>query len=256
MPAEPLDFGPLAEDYDRLRPADENWRQLVDVLWTEGDLLGRRTLDVGCGTGRVAAVLAERGAKVWGVDPSAEMIAQARQAVHRSVGLKLGSAEALPFRNGWFERAVLRLVVHLVDRDLALSEVARVLGAGGRAIIATFRPEHFERIWLAQFFPSIALIDRARFPEPDRLADELRAAGFGTVTRTNLSQTASIARSEALERLRGRYISTLSLLPEGEYAQGLARAERELAPVTSYSLEWAILAADRPRELSPPAPER
>jgi len=36
-------------------------------------------LDLGCGTGKFARVLAERGlARVWGVDPSAEMLAEAR----------------------------------------------------------------------------------------------------------------------------------------------------------------------------------
>ena len=61
-PAAP-DYGPLAESYDRLRPADANWHELLDVLVEEGDLAGRRILDVGCGTGRLAAALAERGAR-------------------------------------------------------------------------------------------------------------------------------------------------------------------------------------------------
>jgi len=57
---------------------------------------------------------------------------------------------------------------------------------------------------------------------------------------------ATIAREEALERLRGRYISTLSRLPDDEYRAGYARAERELEAETSYSLEWAIIVAHRP----------
>jgi hypothetical protein len=118
-----------------------------------------------------------------------------------------------------------------------------VLAPGGRAVIATFRPEHFERIWLAPLFPSLGAIDRARFPDPAVLADELRAAGFSEVRTRALTQPASVGREEALERLRGRYISTLSLLSEDEYRAGLARAERELAERTEYALEWSILAA-------------
>jgi SAM-dependent methyltransferase len=203
-------------------------------------------LDVGCGTGRLAAELTERGAKVWGIDASGEMLEQARRRLGRSVGLKQAPAECLPFRDGWFERAVLLLVVHLVDRTRVLAELARILQADGNAVVATFRPEHFERIWLAPLFPSLVRIDRARFPEPQRLAGELRAAGFTDVRTRALSQRASVERDEALEKLRSRYISTLSLIPEDEFRRGLARAERELAPVTEYSLEWAVLVASRP----------
>jgi SAM-dependent methyltransferase len=171
------------------------------------------------------------------------MLEQARAAVGAGVGLKLAEAEALPFRDGWFDRTVMRLVVHLVDRARALPELARVLAPGGLALLATFRPEHFDDLWLARFFPSLESIDRARFPDPALLAEELRSAGFSTVERRDLSQRIELSRDDALERLRGRYISTLLLLPEDEYRAGLARAERDLPAVVSYALERCVLVA-------------
>ena len=225
---------------------DENWWELVDVLMEEGGLRGRRALDVGCGTGRLAAALAERGAKVWGVDPSAEMLAEAREAVGARVGLKQGSAEALPFKDSWFDRVVLRLVVHLVDRSRALPELVRVLAPGGRALIATFQPAHFDRYWLVGIYPEVGTLDRNRFPTPEALARELEEAGFtGVRTRTLLQQSA-LAKEHALERIRGKYISTLRLLDEETFAAGLARAERELPDTIETRLEWAIVTADRP----------
>jgi SAM-dependent methyltransferase len=218
---------------------------VADALCREGDLSGRRVLDVGCGTGRLSELLDRRGATVWGVDPSAEMLAVARRRLPRRVGLKVGRAEELPFRDGWFERAVLWLVVHLVNRPVAFEDVHRILGAGGRVAIATFPTAYFERMWLARFFPSLAAIDRARFPEPEALADELRSAGFGEARIRALSQRATVTREEALARLRGRHISTLQLLPEDEYRDGVARAERELADVTEYPRDWVILTAPR-----------
>src|SRR5438477_183685 len=83
------------------------------TLVAEGDLLARRVLDVGCGTGNLAAALAARGARVWGVDPSPEMLAIARRKAPRGAGFREGRAEALPFRDGWFDRAALVLVAHL-----------------------------------------------------------------------------------------------------------------------------------------------
>jgi ubiquinone/menaquinone biosynthesis C-methylase UbiE len=239
------DFGLVAETYDRLRPVDANWWELFETVVAEGDLLGRRVLDVGCGTGRFAAALAERGAKVWGVDPSPEMLAQARRASAEAVGFKQAAAEDLPFKDAWFERAVLVLVVHLVDRARALGELARVLAPDGRAVVATFMDDHFEAFWLNRLFPTLAEIDRSRFPRPDQLANELREAGFGAVRRRRLVQQARVDRETALERIRGRYISTLQLIPEDEYATGLARGERELPDEVEYPLDWAILVASK-----------
>ena len=239
------DFGRLASSYDRLRPADESWLELFDVLVREGGLAGRRVLDVGCGTGRLTVALAELGSRAWGVDSSEEMLAEARARAGRLAAFKRAPAEALPFKDGWFERAVLRLVVHLVDRSRALPEVARVLAPGGRVVIATFRPEHFERFWLNPWFPSIPEIDRARFPDPASLADELLASGFSRVSVRPLTQVRRTTREDALERLHGRFISTLHLLAEDELAVGLERAARELPAELEYALEWAIVVAER-----------
>jgi ubiquinone/menaquinone biosynthesis C-methylase UbiE len=202
-------------------------------------------LDVGCGTGRVAVALAELGSRVWGVDSSEEMLAVGRARAGRTVGLKRGRAEALPFKDGWFERAVLRLVVHLVDREQALPELARVLAPAGRVAIATFDPAHFEGFWLNRYFPAIERIDAARFPDPEALATELERTGFSRVRVESLVQHDSISRKEALDRIRGRYISTLYLLSEEELSKGTARAADELPAVVSLELRWAIVTATR-----------
>ncbi len=234
-----------ARNYDRLRPADSEWRELFDVLVEEGGLAGRRVLDVGCGTGRLAAELAALGSRVWGVDPSEEMLARARANAGRSVGLKRGRAEDLPFTDGWFERAVLRLVAHHVERERAFPELARVLAPGGRLVIATFATDHLDGFWLNPFFPTVERIDRERFPDPAVLQSELLAAGFAAARTRRLVQPRVVDRATALERIRGRFISTLNLVPDDEFTAGLARAERELPDPVETELRWAILVADR-----------
>jgi SAM-dependent methyltransferase len=135
---------------------------------------------------------------------------------------------------------VLWLSVHLLDRPRAFGELRRVLGPDGLVAIATFDPSHFDRFWLNELFPSLEQIDRARFPTEEELRDELSAAGFAPRV-SHLSQRATISRDAALERIRGRYISTLELLPEEEYRAGLERAELELGAEIRYSLEWIIV---------------
>jgi SAM-dependent methyltransferase len=181
-------------------------------------------LDVGCGTGRWSAALDERGSRVWGVDPSPEMVAEARR---RGVNAKVARAEELPFKEGWFERALLVLVVHVVDRPRAFVELRRVLADDGRVAIATFDHRHFDDYYLNAYFPSLAAIDRARFPDRDALTAELDAAGLAART-FDVHLTTEYDRDWILERIRGRFISTLQLVGEAEYAEGLARAERDL----------------------------
>jgi ubiquinone/menaquinone biosynthesis C-methylase UbiE len=198
-------------------------------------------LDIGCGTGRFLAQLAEV-AKAWGVDRSPEMLEVARSRVG-GAGLKVGSAEELPFKDGWFERATMWLVAHLVDRPRAFAEAARVLEPGGRFAVATFEPSYFDQFWLNELFPSMERIDRERFPTANALTAEL--AAFADVRLTRLSQTGSLARDEALERIRGRHISTFDLISEQEYEAGLARAERELPERVDYRVEWLVAVAVR-----------
>lgn len=238
------DFGRLAADYDRVRPVDDNWREIFELVVREGDLRGQRVLDCGCGTGRLATALAETAvARVWGVDPEPEMLRMARSNVPHGVGLKEGRAEALPFRDDWFDRAVMWLVCHLVDRPASFRELRRVLAPGGRLIVVTFDPVHFGGFWLNELFPSLESIDRARFPIADELRSELEQAGFDEVVLHRCSQHASLTRAEALERIRAGHISTFDLLDSGEVREGRARAEKELPATVGYALEWLIAVA-------------
>jgi SAM-dependent methyltransferase len=189
----------------------------------------------------LAVALAERAAsKVWGVDPSPEMLAQARAKVPRGVALKVARAEALPFKDSWFERVVLWLVIHLADRVAALAEARRVLVSEGRVVVVSFHESHFDHYWLNRFLPSLEGIDRARFPTAAALEKELGTAGFGNVELVRHDQEATIDRVSALERLRGRHISTLRLIDEEEYEAGTSRAERELPEIVSSELRWLV----------------
>jgi SAM-dependent methyltransferase len=210
----------------------------------EGDLTGRRVLEVGCGTGRFLAALAGRS-KAWGVDPSPQMLEVARGRV-RGAGLKLGSAEELPFKDGWFERTAMWLVVHLVDRPRAFAEFHRVLDSDGRLVIATFDPSYFDDFWLNHYFPSMKEADLVRFPAAGDLGAELPAAGFEAPRFFRLSQRGRLAREHALERIRGKHIGTFDLISEAEYTTGLERAERELPEHVDYSVEWLLASASRP----------
>src|SRR5437016_7662617 len=90
-------------------------------------------LDVGTGTGVVAAAAAERIASgvVVGVDPSLPMLHLARD--HTTVPLAAARVPGLPFPARTFDVVVANLVVsHVEQYDAALADMVRVLRPGGR----------------------------------------------------------------------------------------------------------------------------
>jgi ubiquinone/menaquinone biosynthesis C-methylase UbiE len=250
-PADEGVFDRMAARYDELRPADAAWWQQFELTGTAGLAASTRLLDVGCGTGRLANAAAERfGVRAWGVDRSQEMVEQARAGAARGVAFRVASADALPFRDGWFDAVTMRLVVHTLGaaRENALREAARVLAPGGRIFVWTFAPEHFTGFYLVPYLPSLPAVDLARFTEPGTLADELRRAGFAAVEQHVLQQEGSIGRGEAAARVRAGYISTVHLLPDDEVAAGVARLEAEAAagaPDLETRLDWRLLVAHR-----------
>jgi ubiquinone/menaquinone biosynthesis C-methylase UbiE len=173
------------------------------------------------------------------------MLAEARRRVPSSVGLKLGQAEQLPFKSGYFDAAVLWTVVHLIERPLAFAELHRVLASAGRVAIVTFAPEHFRSYWQNEFFPSIAEIDLGRHPSPEQLTEELKAAGFEAPRVVRLLQASELSRELALERIRGRSISTFDLLDEDEIRAGTEKAERELPERVAYEVQYLLAFARR-----------
>ena len=223
------DFDARAATYDTLRPADASWWEAFAHLVELGDLRGRRIVDVGCGTGRLAeALLSEARARVWAIDASDEMVAVARETLPAEIGVRRGDAERLPFRDGWFDRVTMSLVLHLLDRTSALSEARRVVQGDGRIAISTFHPDHFDSYWLNPYFPSIRAIDMIRFPSPETMRLELAKAGFPRFEQRLIVTEETISRADALARVRGRHISTFDLLTAEELAEGTARAERDL----------------------------
>jgi SAM-dependent methyltransferase len=234
-------FDARAARYEELRPVDAQWWEVYESLVRLGELGGRRVLEVGCGTGRLARALEERElARVWAVDESPAMVERAKQL---GVNARVARAEALPFKAGWFDAVVMRMVLHLVDRPRALEQAARVLGPRGRLVIATEDPASFDDVWFARFFPSVPEIERRRFPSREVLEDELEAVGLAPARIEELRQGRVLTRERALDVIRSKAFSTFDLLSPEEYERGLQLAEAELPERLEYHFDWLLAAA-------------
>jgi SAM-dependent methyltransferase len=167
-----------------------------------------------------------------------------KRAKALGVNARVATAESLPFKRGWFDRAVSRMSAHLLDRPRAFAELHRVLAPNGAAIVATTDPAQFGEGWLDPFFPSAAAVDAARFPTAEALGRELTGAGFGSVRVERLVQHATRSRERVLAVIRGKAFSTFALLSREEYEHGLARAEAELPDQVESVHRWLLVRAD------------
>ena len=103
-------------------------------------------LDAGCGTGLTMLRIADQcsGCKVYGIDLSPNMIEVARNdAAERGLDVDLctGSITDLPYPDGSFDVVLTNIMFHhldLVEKQLAVAELARVLKAGGCYVSAEF----------------------------------------------------------------------------------------------------------------------
>lgn len=109
------------------------------ILRTAGVKRGETVIDLGCGTGLVALAAAELGARVIGVDASAEMLERLESGAHsRGIdGLSLvhGDMRRLPLPDGSVDVVVSCYAFHHLSDDgkeLACAEAFRVLRPGGR----------------------------------------------------------------------------------------------------------------------------
>lgn len=144
---------------------------------------GTRVLDLNCGAGRYARLLAQRtGAEIVGLDRSLADPPPASGRSRARVRWVLGGCEALPFAPGAFAACTMILVVQdLPDLDRVLREVYRVLAPnGGRLTILTMSQGQVARLPV-HLFPGAFALDRPRWPALPALKTRVRLAGFQQV---------------------------------------------------------------------------
>ncbi|MFC5403405.1 MerR family transcriptional regulator [Cohnella soli] len=116
----------------------EDYEELLDCIFTYTlPVEDEHGLDIGIGTGNLAARFLEAGCRMSGVDQSREMLKRCRSK-HPDIETKVGNFLALPYLEKQFDFVVTSFAFrHLTAEQhlLALEEMLRVLKPGGRLCI-------------------------------------------------------------------------------------------------------------------------
>lgn len=110
---------------------------LIDKYFTAGG----RTLDIGCGAGRVTIPLHKRGFQVIGMDYAEKMISAAR-ALDEAIDYRVGDILSTQFEGQEFDNIIfsfngLMLIGIYEERLIAMKEIRRILKKSGSFIFTT-----------------------------------------------------------------------------------------------------------------------
>jgi SAM-dependent methyltransferase len=236
-----VDYDRMAPDYVEARALPPEgmapWREAIRP-WLPPDVARRSpVLDLGAGTGQFAAAIAGWfGVEVVAV-PSRGMRAQAARAhPHPDVAWVAGVGERLPLAGGSCAWAWVSTVVHhLDDLDAVASELRRVLRPGGPLLVRQAFPGRMEAITLYQrFFPGAgaALVEQGELPTVERVSAAFAVAGFQVEGLQAVDQVSATSLAAYRDRVRLRADTGLKLLPDDQFAAGLAALDRAAAAET------------------------
>ena len=143
-------FAAHAGDWERLRSLHvEETRVEEAIRAIVGDRRIGQMLDLGTGTGRLLALLADRFERAIGIDASHDMLAAARSELDRAgvtqARVQQGDLMAPAVARSAFDLVTIHQVLHyLDDPGGAIREAARALAPGGRLLIVDFAPHGLE----------------------------------------------------------------------------------------------------------------
>ncbi len=232
----PVDLEDLAAGYEHRPPSSAALRRAARAAESASLKPGDVAIDIGGGRGHHAAVWAEAGARAVVVDPSRGMTRAAQ--LRPGVVPVRSFAQHLPIRSATTQLAYFHLSIHYGDWKLALDEVHRVVRPGGSCWIWTMGEKHHRSSFLARWFPSVGDIDAARFPDPAAVVAALEDR-WSEVEHGREVEERTMSAAGWREAAQARFVSTLQLLPDGEFAAGLASFD-ETYPDPDEQVEYQL----------------
>lgn len=167
---------------------------------------GATVLDVACGPGTLALMIAREAGEVHGIDFSEPMLSIFRQhaarAGHNNIAIRHGDAQVLPYPDEMFDAAFSMFgLMFFADRRKGLAEIQRTLKPGGTIAVTSWAPVD-QSPAMQTMFGALRAIN-PDLPEPQRsvstlenpqvFKQELRDAGFRQVEIRSVTKPFPVA---------------------------------------------------------------
>jgi ubiquinone/menaquinone biosynthesis C-methylase UbiE len=197
------------------------WLDRISKCVPHGEL--SKILDLGCGTGRYSAALADHfNTRVIAIDRSEKMLAEARKKSAPRVAHARASGESLPLRDASIDMVFMSMVFHHFDDPLlAMRECRRVLRAGGTVCLRAATVNRIATYPYVAFFARSRSILEATLQTQERIEAIFHATGFA-LTRHELvrNEVASNWRIYA-DKIAAGADSILAQLSDDEFRDGM-----------------------------------
>ncbi|BBO74292.1 hypothetical protein DSCW_17090 [Desulfosarcina widdelii] len=109
-------------------------QKIYENIVKYSELKNKKVLEIGCGTGRISALLSKETKLLVAIDPDENAIEIARDNIP-GVDFSVGSGEKLNFADNFFDGVIFTLSLHHQNCRKALREAARVLKKSGNILV-------------------------------------------------------------------------------------------------------------------------
>lgn len=185
--------------------------------------------DIGCGTGNETLNIYNNfKCKVYGIDPSENMLKKARQKTDKIVWLK-GHAESIPLRNNSVDIITSFFSTHHFSNiSKVVSEYDRIVKKSGIVFLVTISHDQMRSSLEYKFFPELFKYDIKRVPAIELLENLFVQSGF--IVKVNTAHYEDRAIDvDYIKMIENRYRTGLNFLSDHQIQLGISRIENAIS---------------------------
>jgi ubiquinone/menaquinone biosynthesis C-methylase UbiE len=221
-------FDSMADSYERYRkPRPQIINSIVDCI-ERASLVGRRILDIGCGTGGYASKLGEIfGATIYGVDSSDAMLISANKKQF-VCATKCNCNEPMDLSEKHFGCVYSINFIHYVkDLGRFFFYVNKLLEADGLIYIATHTEMDIQRQSLGHYFPSAIPIEISRIRPIEVITSSLSDNSFTSIKVESVDIEQALDEGY-LDACKTKAYSCLHNIDEESLSRGIMNIEKDI----------------------------